>query len=261
VSGSDQTLVEVRREGTTGVLVLRREQKLNAISSAMERDLRAALRSDEIRTSRALVITGNQRAFSAGADVTEMTDTDVPSVMAYYRDTGKLYEEVAALPQPTLSAISGYCLGGGFELALATDFRVADATAVFGLPEVALGILPSSGGAHRLVRAVGPARAKELMLLYPRFGADEAGRLGVVSEVVAEGQALTRCMALAERLSALPPLAVEVAKRAADSLAEASLGAGLLVEQLAYAALAQTAEARAAASAFVAGRARESGQS
>jgi enoyl-CoA hydratase/carnithine racemase len=157
---------------------------------------------------------------------------------------------MAALAQPTIAAIHGYCLGGGLELALAADFRVADETAVFGLPEVELGILPSSGGTHRLVRVVGPARAKELMLLRERFGAEEALRLGLVTEVVSEGQALARALELAERVASLPPLAVSVAKQASDLMAESSREAGVALERLAYGMLAQTDEARGAAERF-----------
>ena len=169
---------------------------------------------------------------------------------AYYRDTGDVYERIAALPQPTFSAISGWCLGAGFELALATDFRIADETAVFGLPEIELGIVPSSGGTYRLVRAVGPARAKELMLLRPRVDASEAFRLGVVTELVPAGEPLPRTLELAEQVAALPPLAVSAAKHAANAIAESSREAGIMLERLAYAALAQTDEAKAAGEAF-----------
>src|SRR5207244_4135812 len=123
---------------------------------------------------------------------------------AYYQGAGHVYERVAALPQPTIAAIHGYCLGGGLELALATDFRVADRTAVFGFPEVSLGILPSSGGTHRLVRLAGPARAKQLMLLGGRFGPDEALAAGLLTDVVEEGQALERALELARRLAEQP---------------------------------------------------------
>ncbi|MGH7357690.1 MAG: enoyl-CoA hydratase/isomerase family protein, partial [Candidatus Rokuibacteriota bacterium] len=143
-----------------------------------------------------------------------------------------------------------WCLGAGFELALATDFRIADETAVFGLPEVELGIVPSSGGTYRLVRTLGPARAKELLLLKPRIDAAEAFRLGVMTEVVPAGQALSRALELAATVAALPPLAASAAKQAANALAESSREAGILVERLAYAALAQTEEARAAGEAF-----------
>ncbi|MGH2994806.1 MAG: enoyl-CoA hydratase/isomerase family protein [Gaiellaceae bacterium] len=243
-------LLEVRREGAACVLTLNRPEKLNALSTAVERELLAALGSLEVRESRCVIFAGAGRAFSAGADVTELSRDDPAGIAAYYRETGDVYERIAGLPQPTIAAIHGYCLGGGLELALAADFRVADETAVFGLPEVELGILPSSGGAHRLVRIVGPARAKELMLLRERFGAREALRLGVVTEVAAEGAALDRSLELAGRLAALPPLAVSVVKQAADLLAESSREAGVALERLAYGMLAQTEEARTAADAF-----------
>jgi enoyl-CoA hydratase/carnithine racemase len=185
-----------------------------------------------------VVITGGERAFSAGADVSEL-DLDAEGVLAYYRATGDFAERVADLPQPTFSAISGWCLGGGLELALATDFRIADSTAVFGFPEVSIGILPSSGGTHRAVRAVGTARARELFLLRERFSAEEALRFGLVTEVVAEGQALERALEHAERLAELPARAVEVTKRAIDLAAESSRAAGLEIERLAYGVLAQ----------------------
>jgi enoyl-CoA hydratase/carnithine racemase len=243
-------LLEIRREGSICVLGFRREEKLNAISTEVERAMLDALAGPVVRESRCVVFTGSERAFSAGADLKEERDERPAGIDAYYRDTGDVYERIAALPQPTFSAVSGWCLGAGFELALATDFRIADETAVFGLPEVELGIVPSSGGTYRLVRALGPARAKELMLLRPRVDAAEAFRLGVVTELVPAGQALSRTLELAEQVAALPPLAAAAAKQAANAIAESSREAGILLERLAYAALAQTDEARAAGEAF-----------
>jgi enoyl-CoA hydratase/carnithine racemase len=243
-------LPEIRREGDVCVVTFRREQKLNAISSDVERALLHALAGADVRESRCVVCAGGERAFSAGADLEEERDESPGGIDAYYRDTGDVYERIASLPQPTFSAISGWCLGAGFELALATDFRIADETAVFGLPEVELGIVPSSGGTYRLVRALGPARAKELMLLKPRVDAAEAYGLGVATEVVPAGQALSRTLELAGQVAALPPLAASAAKQAADAIAESSREAGVLIERLAYAALAQTDEARAAGEAF-----------
>ena len=243
---SDRRNIEVRREGATCVVTLVRPDKLNALSAALERELLAVLADEDVRDARAVVLTGSGRAFSAGADVTEMRDAGPEAVAAYYRDTGDVYERLAALAQPTVSAISGFCLGGGFELALATDFRIADETAVFGLPEVRLGIVPSSGGTYRLVRAVGPARAKELILLRERVDAREAHALGLVTELVPAGRALERAREIAEKLADLPPLAVALAKEAADRMSESSRETGILIERLAYAALAQTDEARRA---------------
>jgi len=253
-------LVAVRLDGDVAIVTLERPGKLNALSTALEADLDAALRSSSVARARAVVVAGAGRAFSAGADVQQMRDQTPEDVLAAYRATGEVYERVAGLQMPTIAAIHGYCLGGGFELALACDLRVADATAVFGLPEVALGIVPSSGGLHRLVRSVGPARARELVLLRGRFGAEEAERAGLVTEVVPEGTALTRAAEMARELARLPPVAVEVAKRAIDAAATADRDAALLIERLAYAALAQTAEHRRATTEFVERRERPTGR-
>lgn len=232
------------------MITFQREEKLNAISTAVERALLDALASPDVRESRCVVFAGGERAFSAGADLVEERDEGTAGIDAYYRDTGDVYERIAALPQPTFSAVSGWCLGAGFELALATDFRVADETAVFGLPEVELGIVPSSGGTYRLVRALGPARAKELLVLRPRVDAAEAFRLGVVTELVPAGRALPRALELAAQVAELPPLAVAAAKQAANAIAESGREAGIMLERLAYAALAQTDESRAAGEVF-----------
>lgn len=244
------SLVEVRREGPVCVLTLQRPEKLNALSGALERELLDSLAGDDVHTSRCVVLTGAGKAFSAGADINEFADADAASIAAYYADTGDVYERFAALSMPTIAAIHGWCLGGGLELALAADFRIADETAAFGLPEVELGILPSSGGAYRLVRLVGSGKAKELMLLRRRFDAADALSFGVVSEVVRAGQVAGRALELAEDLAALPPLAVETIKRAADLIPEASREAAMLIERLGYAALAQTDEATQAVDEF-----------
>jgi enoyl-CoA hydratase/carnithine racemase len=250
-----ERLVEVRAEGPAAVVTLKRPDKLNALSTAVEAALDDALARPEVRSARAVVVTGGPRAFSAGADVAEMRDQDPAAILAYYRATGDVYERVAALPVPTIAAIAGWCLGGGLELALACDFRVAEESARFGLPEVRIGIVPSSGGTHRLARLVGPAKAKELVLLRDRIGAAEAAAAGLVTEVVGDGEALDRALALARDLADLPPLAVAIAKQAIDAMPEASREAGLLVERLAYGLLAQTADAREAAAAFTEKRA------
>ena len=236
-------LIELRRDQQTCIVTLRREQKLNAISGEVERELCSALDAPEVRDAACVVFTGGARVFSAGADLNEMSGLDPAGIVSYYQGTGDFAERAADLPQPTFSAISGYCLGGGLELALATDFRVAEQAAIFGLPEVGLGILPSSGGTHRLVRMLGTARAKELILLRDRVSAEEAHRIGLITELVGEGEALERALAHARRIAELPQLAVRVAKRVTDSMAESSRAAGLELERLAYGLLAQTADA------------------
>ena len=248
--GTDTELVRLERRGQVCVLTLRREAKLNAISNAMETQLCAAFDRPELREAGCVVVTGGPRVFSAGADVTEFSGLDPAAIMDWYHGTGDFVERFADLPQPTVAAIAGYCLGAGFELALACDFRIAETSAVFGLPEVKLGILPSSGGTYRLVRAIGPVRAKELILLRDRVDATEAHRLGALTEVVPDGAALGRALTHAEHLAALPPLAARVAGRAAEAVAEASRATALEIERIAYGMLAQTAEADAALERF-----------
>jgi enoyl-CoA hydratase/carnithine racemase len=249
--GADATnVVELARDGEVAILRLNRPEKLNAISTEVEGALHEALASDDVRTSGALIVTGEGRAFSAGADISEFEGRSPEDVLRYYHDTGNVYEELAALPLPTVAAIHGYCLGGALELAVALDFRIADDSAVFGFPEVSLGILASSGGLHRVTRLLGPARAKELFLLSERFGPDDARRAGLITEVVEEGKALDRALELAARLAALPRDAVAVTKHAIDATAASPRDAALLIERLAYAALAQTQAARDAAAGF-----------
>lgn len=242
--------MQVQRDGQVCIIRLSRPQKLNAISIALESELQQALVGERVRTSACVVIAGEGRAFSAGADVAELADRDVDAILRYYRGSGAVYEQLAELSQPTVAAIHGYCLGGGLELALATDFRIADESAVFGFPEVGIGIIPSSGGTARAARLLGPARAKELILLGERIDARVAHAMGLVTEVVAEGAALDRALERARTLAERPAAAVAVAKHAIDAAAESSHEAAVLIERLAYGLLAQTEEARSAAERF-----------
>ena len=147
--------VDVRCHRGVAVITLGREHKRNALSTHMETELLRAVRSSEVESSRAVVVTGGDTVFSAGADVTELAEMSTRDIIDYYAGSGSVYEVFAGLPQPTVAAITGYCLGGGLELALAADIRIADPAADFGFPEVGIGILPSSGGLTRIVRAVG----------------------------------------------------------------------------------------------------------
>jgi enoyl-CoA hydratase/carnithine racemase len=237
--------VEIELRGAICVVSLRRPAKLNAISEAMERELCDAVASPEVQRSSCVVFTGGPDVFSAGADLSVTRGYEPEEIDAHYQGTGDFAERVAALRQPTFSAIAGYCIGGGLELALATDFRIAEPSAEFRFPEVALGILPSWGGAVRTTRLLGVARAKELMILRDRVDAREAYRLGLVTELVDQGQSLGRSVELAERVAQLPAHAVRVTSRVIDLLPESSHATGLELERLAYGMLAQTEEAGA----------------
>jgi len=236
-------VVALERHEHACVVRLQRPDKLNAISEQVERELCDALLHPDVREAPCVIFTGSEKVFSAGADLSETRGYEPDEILATYRATGDFAERVADLPQPTLSAISGYCIGGGLELALATDFRIAEDSADFRFPEVALGILPSWGGTQRAVRLLGPARAKELVLLRERVDAPTALSLGLVTEVVRSGEAVGRALELAERLSGLPRLAVSVTKQVIDALPETSRSAGLGLERMAYGLLAQSEDA------------------
>jgi enoyl-CoA hydratase len=205
---------------------------LNLVTAEMTERLGAVL--DRVAADpdvRAVVVTGaGERAFCAGSDVKEFEG------LAGRVAAGKLlleklvYRKLAGLRAPTIAAIEGDALGGGLELALCCDLRVASARARLGMPEVRLGVIPGSGGTQRLPRVVGPARAKELILVGDLLGAEAAGRIGLVNAVVPAGEALAEAKAVAEKIARRGPLAVREAKRLIDLAADVELDAGLAAE-------------------------------
>lgn len=185
---------------------------------------------------RVVVITGaGTRAFAAGADVAELAGQTPASLLASPAFRG--WERVAAAPIPTIAAVRGFCLGGGLELAMACDMLVAGDDAVFGQPEVKLGIIPGGGGTQRLSRAIGTARAMELILTGRQVRADEAERLGLVTRLVPAAETLDAALDLAASIADLPASAVRAAVAAIRASRESSLADGLRVEREAFAAL------------------------
>ena len=205
---------------------------LNLITRALTEALREALAQLRDATDvRAVVVSGRgDRAFCAGSHIGEFGDQSDTAVGDKLRLEELVSRELAELPMPTIAAIEGNALGGGLELALACDLRIASAQARLGLPEVRLAVIPGSGGTQRLPRIVGIARAKELILTGRIIDADEAGRIGLVNEVVPAGQARGRAAALAEEIATRGPLAVREAKRLIDAAADLAIDAGLAVE-------------------------------
>ena len=241
----DLVTTEVR--GAICIVRLNRPAKLNAMNEELCRQLLEVLAGDHVTGARVLVLAGSPRAFSAGADLTEFTDDSVDATLRYYRGPGRVWEALPALPQPSIAAISGWAVGGGLEFALTADLRVADTTARFALPEVSLGILPSAGGMTRLVRLLGTARAKELILLGQRFDAARALELGVINRLVDEGQAEAAALEWAELMAAQPQAALQVTRELIDRSAEMSMAASLAVERAAQGMLSTAAESYRAA--------------
>jgi enoyl-CoA hydratase/carnithine racemase len=180
---------------------------------------------------RAVVVTGSgERAFCAGSHIGEFEGLRGRVAEGKLLLEKLVYRQLAELPMPTIAAIEGDALGGGLELALCCDLRIASARARLGMPEVRLAVLPGSGGTQRLPRVVGPARAKELILTGRIISADEAERIGLVNEVVPAGGARVRADAVADEIAARGPLAVREAKRLIDAAMDLDLDAGLAAE-------------------------------
>jgi enoyl-CoA hydratase/carnithine racemase len=188
----------------------------------------AAASADDVR---AVVVSGRgERAFSAGSHVGEFASQRGPAGRERHELESGVGRHLAALPMPTIVAIEGNALGGGLELALCCDIRIASERARLGLPEVRLAVTPGAGGTQRLPRVVGSARARELILTGRVLTASEAERIGLVHEVVAAGEALARAMAIGEEIALRGPLAVREAKRLLDLASEVDLDAGLAAE-------------------------------
>lgn len=246
--------VAVRREpeGHVAELVLDRPKAMNAVSTEMARnigDACAALAAD--RRVRAVVLSStHERAFCVGADLKErnsFSDADLSRQRPYARAA---YTGVLELPMPTIAAVHGFALGGGFELALSCDLIVADPTAVVGLPEVSVGVIPGGGGTQLLPRRVGAARAAELVFTARRVEADEARGLGLVDHLAARGEDRAEALELARRIAANSPVGLRAAKRALRTGWGMNLRAGLEVEDAAWRSVAFSGDRAEGVAAF-----------
>ncbi|MFF8655059.1 enoyl-CoA hydratase/isomerase family protein [Streptomyces huasconensis] len=244
--------VVVRRHGHVAELVLDRPKAMNAVSSEMARSVAAACAAlSEDRAARVVVVTStHDRAFCVGADLKERNSLSDAELLRQRPTSRACYTGVLELPMPTIAAVRGFALGGGFELALSCDVIVADPTAVVGLPEVSVGVIPGGGGTQLLPRRVGAARAAELIFSARRVEAAEARELGLVDLLVAEGEARTEALALGARMAANSPVGLRAAKRALRLGHGLDLRAGLEVEDAAWRAVAFSGDRAEGVAAF-----------
>jgi enoyl-CoA hydratase/carnithine racemase len=230
---SSSSLVEHWVDDHVAVCRLNRPEARNALSPELMEELAAAVEAaDADPEIRCVVIAGSDEVFASGADIGALRDRSFQDSLVH--PSAGFWRRLAACRTPIVAAVSGWALGGGCELALVCDMIVASETAVFGQPEITLGIIPGGGGTQRLARLVGKQRAMDLVLTGRRFDAHEAERIGVANEVCKKREWMARSLELAHRVAKRPPIAARLAKQAVLAADEAALSAGLEMERRLY---------------------------
>ena len=250
MSEAGYTHVLVRREGRVGVIQLNRPQALNALNSALMDELVTALQEfDADPEVGCIIVTGSEKAFAAGADIKQMAQASVVEMI----DSPFIgyWDKLARIAKPIVAAISGWCLGGGCELAMACDLIVAAESAVFGQPEINLGIIPGAGGTQRLTRAVGKSIAMDMVLTGRRLSAQEALQYGLVARVLPTEGFADAAVAVAVEIAARSPIALRIAKEAVNHAFELPLAEGIHLERRLFNMLFATADQKEGMAAFV----------
>jgi enoyl-CoA hydratase len=247
----ENIIVETR--GKVGLIRLNRPQALNALNPALVRELTAALDAFEADPAiGCLLITGSDKAFAAGADIKEMADKSFADV--FLGDFAAAWDRAATIRKPVIAAVAGFALGGGCELAMQCDLIIAADNAKFGQPEIKLGVIPGIGGTQRLTRAVGKAKAMDLILTGRMMDAAEAERAGLVARIVAPAALLDEALKIAETIAAMSLPSVLAAKEAVNRAFETSLAEGVRFESRVFHSLFATADQKEGMAAFIAKR-------
>ncbi len=246
---SDFEMIMVETHGRVGLIRLNRPQALNALCDQLMRELGIQLLAfDADAAIGAIVLTGSDRAFAAGADIKEMKDRVYPDVLL--NDFVAPWETVLRVRKPVIAAVAGFALGGGCELAMMCDLIVAAESARFGQPEINLGVVPGAGGTQRLTRAVGKSKAMDMILTGRMMDAAEAERSNLVARVFASEQLVAEAIKLAARIADLSPVAVAMAKQAVNRAFETTLAEGVRSERAMFLSLFGTADQREGMAAF-----------
>jgi enoyl-CoA hydratase len=247
-----KTLIFEKKDNI-GLLTINRPEKLNALSNELIEELERLLDDVESdRELRVLVITGaGEKAFVAGADIQELVDRDAILGRQVSRTRQEAFSRIENLPFPVIAAVNGYALGGGLELALACSIRICSEQAQFGAPEVKLGIIPGDGGTQRLPRLVGLGRAMEMILTGDFIDAQEAFRIGLVTQVISRDELMDKAMDLAKKIAKRPPLAVRYAKEAVNRSQEGDTASGYALESYLHALTCTTEDKKEGVQAFL----------
>lgn len=246
------SFVDYEDKGAYGVITINNPKQLNALNSQVLDDLNAALDQINVDTVRCVIVTGSgEKAFVAGADITEMKDLDQAGGTAFGKKGNDIFRRIETFPIPFIAAVNGFALGGGNELSLACDFRIASENAVFGQPEAGLGITPGFGGTQRLARAVGPGYAKQMIYTARNIKAPEALRIGLVNAVVPQEELMPLAEKLAGQIAVNAPIAVRQCKKAINEGLELNMDDAVVLEEKLFGECFATADQKEGMTAFV----------
>ncbi len=242
-------MILTETQGRAAIIRLNRPQALNALCDELMAELHQALTAYDADPAIAgIIITGNEKAFAAGADIKQMQARSYPGV--YFEDFIANWESVTRIRKPVIAAVAGFALGGGCELAMMCDMIIAAENAKFGQPEINLGIIPGAGGTQRLTRAIGKAKAMDLILTARFMDAAEAERSGLVARVVAPDQLLAEALKVVEKIGSLSAPSVAIAKEAVNVAFETTLAEGVRFERRVFYSLFATEDQKEGMAAF-----------
>ncbi len=247
---STYEMILTRIEGRVGVVQINRPDALNALNAQVLSEITDALRAfDADDGIGCIILTGNEKAFAAGADIKAMAEATVVEMMN--SPMMAHWEAIRDTQKPLIAAVSGWCLGGGCELAMICDTIIASESAKFGQPEINLAIIPGAGGTQRMTRAVGKAIAMDMVLSGRRLSAEEALRFGLVSRVAPDGELMTLAIEVATTIAEKAPVALRLAKEAVNAAFETTLAEGIRLERRLFTMLFATADQKEGMAAFV----------
>ncbi len=244
--------VELETKGQVGILTINRPEALNALNDQVISQLDKVLDEIDLNTVRCLIVTGaGKKAFVAGADIAQMSGLTKQEGEAFGKLGNDVFRKLEAFPIPTIAAVNGFALGGGCELSMSCDIRLASDTAVFGQPEVGLGITPGFGGTQRMARLVGMGKAKELIYTARNIKAPEALAIGLVQAVYPAEELMAEAMKMAERIAGNAPIAVRACKKAINDGLQVNIEQAVAIEEKLFGSCFETKDQKNAMAAFV----------
>jgi len=246
------TFVQLEIKDHVGILTIDRPQALNALNTEVLGQLSKALDELDLDNLRCLIVTGGgNKSFVAGADIGEMSDLSKKQAEVFGKHGNDVFRKLETLPIPTIAVVNGFALGGGCELAMSCDIRLASDRAIFGQPETGLGITPGFGGTQRMARLIGPGKAKELIFTARNFKAPEALEIGLVQAVYPAEELMAEAENMAQRIAGNAPIAVRAAKKAINDGIHLNMDEAMVVEEKLFASCFESVDQRNAMNAFI----------